>query len=79
MRNIRVDEGVIGDLEIFVIGDGGSDHTLKIVKEYPTKYTSFLYIRNDEYRATVNYTVVHAVGKCFKLLEGNNWFYRETL
>lgn len=33
-----IDERVIGDLDVFVIDDGGTDRTFEIAKEYAAKY-----------------------------------------
>ncbi len=77
-----VDEKVIDDLEIFVIDDGGTDHTLDIAKEYAARYPNSIFPvhkENGGYGTTVNYSMTHASGKYFKLLDGDDWFDREAL
>lgn len=76
------DARVIDNLEIFVIDDGGTDHTLEIAKEYAAKYPNSIFPihkENGGYGSTVNYAVAHATGKYFKLLDGDDWFDREAL
>ena len=76
------DERVIDDLEIFVIDDGGTDNTLQIAKKYAVKYPNSIFAihkENGGYGSTVNYSVAHATGKYFKLLDGDDWFDRDGL
>lgn len=76
-----IDERVIDNLEIFVIDDGGTDHTLAIAKEYAEKYPDSIFPvhkENGGYGTTVNYAVAHATGKYFKLLDGDDWFDTEA-
>lgn len=67
----------IDDLEIFVVDDGGQDETLAIAKEYQEKYPKSIipiHKENGGYGTTVNYSLEHATGKYFKLLDGDDWF-----
>lgn len=64
-------------LEVFVVDDGGNDGTLEIAKEYQERYPdTFIPVHkeNGGYGTTVNYSVQHATGKYFKLLDGDDWF-----
>lgn len=77
-----VDERIIDDLEVFVIDDGGTDQTLEIAKEYAAKYPNSIFPvhkENGGYGTTVNYSIAHATGKYFKLLDGDDWFDQEGL
>lgn len=68
---------VIDDLEVFIIDDGGKDETLNIAKEYERKYPNTFHAvhkENGGYGSTVNYSLKHASGKYFKLLDGDDWF-----
>lgn len=68
---------VIDDLEIFVIDDGGTDATLDIAREYASEYPKSvkpIHKENGGYGSTVNYSVAHASGKYFKLLDGDDWY-----
>lgn len=76
------DERIIDELEVFVVDDGSTDRTLEIAQEYVTKYPdSFLAIHkeNGGYGTTVNYSIAHATGKYFKLLDGDDWFDTDEL
>lgn len=77
-----IDKRVIDDLEIFVVDDGGTDKTLEIAKEYAKKYPQSIvpvHKENGGYGTTVNYSIAHATGKYFKLLDGDDWFDSEAL
>lgn len=72
----------IDDLEIFVVDDGGQDDTLTIAKEYQKRYPSSIFPvhkENGGYGTTVNYSMEHATGKYFKLLDGDDWFDTDEL
>ncbi|MGT2926488.1 glycosyltransferase family 2 protein [Streptococcus cuniculipharyngis] len=72
----------IDDLEIFVVDDGGQDATLSIAQDYQKKYpTSIIPVHktNGGYGTTVNYSLEHASGKYFKLLDGDDWVQTEAL
>ena len=77
-----VDDRVIDDLEVFVIDDGGTDRTLEIAKEYAAKYPNSIFPvhkENGGYGSTVNYSIAHATGKYFKLLDGDDWYDTDEL
>lgn len=76
------DERVIDELEVFVVDDGSTDRTLEIAREYAAKYPSSIFAvhkENGGYGTTVNYSIAHATGKYFKLLDGDDWFDTEEL
>ena len=77
-----IDERIIDDLEIFVVDDGGTDRTLEIAKRYAERYPNSIFPihkENGGYGSTVNYSIAHATGKYFKLLDGDDWFDKEGL
>lgn len=77
-----IDEEIIDELEIFVVDDGGTDRTLEIAQEYAEKYPQSIFPihkENGGYGSTVNYSIAHATGKYFKLLDGDDWFETENL
>lgn len=72
----------IDKLEIFVVDDGGNDATLEIAQEYHHRYPESIFPvhkENGGYGTTVNYSMEHATGKYFKLLDGDDWFDTEAL
>lgn len=76
------DSAVIDELEIFVVDDGGQDDTLAIAQEYADKYPQSVFCvhkENGGYGSTVNYSIRHAHGKYFRLLDGDDWFDSEEL
>ncbi len=73
---------IIDDLEIFVIDDGGTDATLRIAQTYAERYPQSIFPvhkENGGYGSTVNYSLDHASGKYFKLLDGDDWFAVDNL
>lgn len=74
--------GVYERVEVFVIDDGGTDKTCDIVKEYANNYPStFILVnkKNGGWGSTVNYSINHATGKYFKLLDGDDYFESKNL
>ena len=73
---------IINKLEIFIIDDGSKDGTLEIAKQYERKYPNVFHAvhkSNGGYGSTVNYSLTHATGKYFKLLDGDDWFAKESM
>ncbi len=73
---------VIGALEVFVVDDGGTDKTLEIAKRYESRFPDSVHAvhkQNGGYGSTVNYSLSHATGTYFKLLDGDDWFDPEGL
>lgn len=72
----------IDNLEIFVVDDGGQDETLAIAQDYQKKYPQSIipvHKTNGGYGTTVNYSLEHATGKYFKLLDGDDWVQTDAL
>ncbi|MXP76804.1 glycosyltransferase [Lachnospiraceae bacterium WCA-9-b2] len=64
-------------LEVFIVDDGGTDQTAEIAKKYEEQYPETFHVvhkENGGYGTTVNYSMAHATGKYFKLLDGDDWF-----
>lgn len=81
LRSVCV-PSVIDRLEIFVIDDGGTDGTLQIARRYAERYPASVFPvhkENGGYGSTVNYSLAHATGVFFKLLDGDDWFDSEGL
>lgn len=75
-------EEIIDELEIFVVDDGGKDNTFKIANEFAKKYPKSIipiHKENGGWGSTVNYSISHASGKYFKLLDGDDYYNREGL
>ena len=70
-------ESVIDRLEIFVLDDGGTDGTLAIAQAFADRYPASVFPvhkENGGYGSTVNYSLAHATGAFFKLLDSDDWF-----
>ena len=83
-KNLKslINSNVIDFLEIFVIDDGGKDSTIDIAEKYQKIYPDSIKIvrkENGGYGSTVNYSIFHATGKYFKLLDGDDWFNTKGL
>ena len=75
-------DAIISELEIFIIDDGGKDNTLKIAEKYANKYPFSIFpIHKDNggWGSTVNYSISHATGKYFKILDGDDLFSTDSL
>ena len=72
----------VDSLEIFVVDDGGKDGTLSIAKEYEFNYPGVVHAihkENGGYGSVQNYSIEHATGKYFKILDGDDWFDADGL
>ena len=70
------------DIEVFVVDDGGKDGTYEIAKGYEEKYPGIVYAvhkENGGYGSVQNYSIAHATGKYFKILDGDDWMDTEGL
>ena len=77
-----MDDRLLDSLEIFVVDDGGTDRTLRIVQEYADRYPGSVFPvhkENGGWGSTVNWSILHAHGRYFKCLDGDDWFDREGL
>jgi len=77
-----VDLPNMSQVEVFIIDDGGTDGSLRIAKEYQFKYPqTFIPVHknNGGWGSTVNYSITHAHGKYFKLLDGDDYFNKDNL
>lgn len=73
---------IINDLEVFVVDDGGKDDSLLIAKEYEKRYPQTFHAihkGNGGYGSVFNWSIEHAAGKYFKLLDGDDWVSRTGL
>lgn len=74
--------GIMDQLEVFIVDDGGKDNSLEIGKKFAAKYpnTFFpIHKENGGYGSTVNYSIAHATGKYFRCLDGDDWFDKDGL
>ncbi|MDO4620015.1 MAG: glycosyltransferase family 2 protein [Lachnospiraceae bacterium] len=75
-------DDIADDLEILVIDDGGTDHTLEIAAAYAEVYPESVicvHKENGGYGSTINTGIARAKGKYFKQLDGDDWYDAEGL
>jgi len=74
--NSLSDSRYVDKLEVFVIDDGGNDNSIEIAKSFEKRFPQTFHAihkENGGYGSTVNYSIEHATGKYFKLLDGDDW------
>lgn len=70
------DESVMKKFEVIVVDDGSKDNTAKIGKEYADKYPDTFRViskENGGHGSTINCGIRNAVGKYFKVVDGDDW------
>ncbi|MCI9219915.1 MAG: glycosyltransferase family 2 protein [Lachnospiraceae bacterium] len=73
---VAIDKDVLDKVEIIIVDDGSVDGTQGIGERYEDKYKlSVKYVRkeNGGHGSTINYSMQHAQGKYFMLLDGDDW------
>lgn len=72
----------IDHLDIIVVDDGATDESASIADEYALRFPDSIRVirkENGGYGSTVNTSISLAKGKFFKLLDGDDWFNRDSL
>lgn len=67
---------IINDIEVLIIDDGSSDHTLQIARRYEEQYPDSLRViekENGGHGSTVNRGIEEAQGCYFKTVDGDDW------
>ncbi len=70
------------DVEIIVVNDGSKDRTSEIGHEYAEKYPSIVKVvdkPNGGHGDAVNYGLINATGKYFKVVDSDDWVDEESL
>lgn len=73
---------LLEDLEVLIVNDGSTDSTVALAEEFCRRYPQTFRLINKEnggYGTTVNTAVKEARGRYFRLLDGDDWFDRESL
>ena len=72
----------LDEIEVFVVDDGATDGSLAIARKYEEMYPDSIHAvhkENEGYGSTVNYSLAHATGRYFRLLDGDDWFDTDGL
>lgn len=76
------DQRLKKDLEVLIVNDGSSDSTEKIAREYVKKCPEIFRLVNKEnggHGSAVNAGIENAVGKYFRVIDGDDWVHTENL
>lgn len=73
---VAISRNILDKVEIIIVDDGSVDGTQKIGEQYRDRYkNSIKYVKkkNGGHGSTINYSMQHATGKYFMLLDGDDW------
>ena len=77
-----VNAGVNDKIEVLVVNDGGTDHTLEIAQRYADRYPGTVIPvdkENGGHGSTINKGIELATGRYFRALDGDDWLETEAL
>lgn len=77
-----VDERVLDDIEVLVVDDGSKDKTAETGKMYERKYPDTFRViskENGGHGSTINTGIREAVGRYFKVVDGDDWVDKDGL
>ena len=66
----------IDDIELIVTNDGSKDDTARKVEKWVERYPNSIRLinkKNEGAGSTVNSGILHAAGKYFKMVDGDDW------
>lgn len=77
LSNEQITDRLFSAMEIIIVDDGSTDHTLKLANQYAEEYPQIIKViskENGGHGSTINTGIREATGKYFKALDGDDWF-----
>ena len=74
--NSFIDDEILEKVEVLITDDGSKDRTREIVATYEQKYPNTFHLiaqKNAGPGSTVNSGILHATGKYFRMVDGDDW------
>lgn len=71
-----VEPDIMSDIEVLVVNDGSKDHTAEIADKFEKKYPETFRLiskENGGHGSTINRGIREAVGRYFKVVDGDDW------
>lgn len=75
-------DSILEDIEILIVNDGSKDSTPVIAQSYVDQYPQTVRLidkENGGHGSTINAGILHATGKYFKVVDGDDWLNTENL
>lgn len=69
-------EAILSDIEVLVVNDGSTDHSLEIANEYAERYPDTYRViskENGGHGSGINCGVMNASGEYFKVVDADDW------
>lgn len=69
------------DIEILIVNDGSTDHSLEIAREYAERYPDTYRVitkENGGHGSGINCGIEHALGTYFKVVDADDWVGKEA-
>ena len=71
-----LDDSALQKIEIIIVNDGSKDNTLSVAEQFRARYPDTIRVidkENGGHGSTINTGIRHAVGRYFKVVDGDDW------
>lgn len=82
LNSLICDQGTMCSMEALIIDDGSTDNTYNRVRPFLEKYPdTYIYVKKDNggHGSTLTYSISHATGKFFRMLDGDDLVFTDEL